>query len=246
MNPYEVMGIPPIATDEDIKYTYRQLAKTRHPDKVTGSINSWRELQEAYEILGDPVRREKFDKDGLKDTRVTPEKIRTFIELNMNAVVEAMTESGRTDDPVNEDIKAKMLRSMRNAKSQLDTKIMVLRAKVIRATELLNRFILEHPEEGEDIIGDVLAKELKRVEADLSLHLDAVEVNRLAILVFDRYRYKVGRAEEQHTRPTPSPSGSSFSSSSEAPHAGQPKTREQWAEELQRLGPEVFRAEGRE
>ena len=57
MNPYEVLGIKPNATDTEIKAAYRNLVKKYHPDKHQDNPLSelaeekLREINEAYEML---------------------------------------------------------------------------------------------------------------------------------------------------------------------------------------------------
>lgn len=56
-NPYEVLGVSPSATDEEIKKAYRELAKKYHPDKYTNSPladvaeQKMKEVNEAYDAI---------------------------------------------------------------------------------------------------------------------------------------------------------------------------------------------------
>lgn len=63
MNPYQVLGIPQGASDEEIKAAYRKLVKEYHPDR--NSSESAKviivRVKEAYEILNDAVKRAKFN-----------------------------------------------------------------------------------------------------------------------------------------------------------------------------------------
>jgi DnaJ-class molecular chaperone len=66
---YAVLGLSRTATPEEIKKTYRRLARQYHPDLHGGSKKAdmekkFKELNEANEVLGDPDKRKKYDRYG--------------------------------------------------------------------------------------------------------------------------------------------------------------------------------------
>ncbi len=64
---YKVLGLEKSASAADIKKTFRKLARQHHPDvnpNDTGSADRFREMNEAYEVLGDPDKRKKYDEYG--------------------------------------------------------------------------------------------------------------------------------------------------------------------------------------
>lgn len=61
---YYILGIRPTATTEEIKKAYRKLSLKFHPDKNNGDdffTEHFKEIQEAYEILGDSSERKIYD-----------------------------------------------------------------------------------------------------------------------------------------------------------------------------------------
>ncbi len=64
MNYYETLNVSRNATQDEIKKSYRQLAKQYHPDKTGGDETQFKKVVEAYEVLGDPERRRKHDTSG--------------------------------------------------------------------------------------------------------------------------------------------------------------------------------------
>ncbi len=66
-NPYEVLGVSKSATHDEIRKAYKKLAKEFHPDKNPDNdqaITRFKEIAEAYEILGDEEKRAHFDRYG--------------------------------------------------------------------------------------------------------------------------------------------------------------------------------------
>ncbi len=63
---YQIMGLERNASPEEIKRTYRKLARKYHPDvsKEPNAEAKFKELGEAYEVLHDPDKRSKYDKYG--------------------------------------------------------------------------------------------------------------------------------------------------------------------------------------
>ena len=63
---YKTLGVPKNATTEDIKKAYRKLARKYHPDvsKSPGAEKSFKEVNEANEVLSDPEKRKRYDTIG--------------------------------------------------------------------------------------------------------------------------------------------------------------------------------------
>ena len=69
-SPYEVLGVPRTATDDEIKKAYRKLARENHPDANQGDAaaeDRFKEIQGAYDTLSDAEKRKQFDTFGAND-----------------------------------------------------------------------------------------------------------------------------------------------------------------------------------
>ena len=64
---YSTLGVAKTATEKEIKQAFRKLARKHHPDVNPGDKAAeakFKEINEAYEVLGDPEKRRKYDELG--------------------------------------------------------------------------------------------------------------------------------------------------------------------------------------
>src|SRR5262245_49960310 len=64
---YEVLGVVKTSTEVEITKAYRKLAMQHHPDRNVGDAEAevkFKEVTEAYEVLKDPQKRDRYDRYG--------------------------------------------------------------------------------------------------------------------------------------------------------------------------------------
>jgi DnaJ-class molecular chaperone len=67
-NYYAILEVSAKASSEEIKHSYRRLARLHHPDVSKGSNDRWiKQLNEAYTILSDPAKRTAYDIKRLEE-----------------------------------------------------------------------------------------------------------------------------------------------------------------------------------
>lgn len=61
---YDILGISKTASEDEVKKAYRKLAHQYHPDKKGGDEKKFKEINEAYQVLGDATKRRQYDQFG--------------------------------------------------------------------------------------------------------------------------------------------------------------------------------------
>ncbi|HEY0964997.1 MAG TPA: molecular chaperone DnaJ [Candidatus Saccharimonadales bacterium] len=61
---YEVLGVSKDASDDELKKAFRKAAVKHHPDKEGGDETKFKEINEAYEVLKDKQKRQRYDQFG--------------------------------------------------------------------------------------------------------------------------------------------------------------------------------------
>ncbi|KAF8978838.1 hypothetical protein BGZ46_006100 [Entomortierella lignicola] len=77
---YQILGVPKSSTQDEIKKAYRRLALRYHPDKVNVAevpdhATRFRDIAAAYEVLGDPKKRQFYDKYGMMGVKMAGTEI---------------------------------------------------------------------------------------------------------------------------------------------------------------------------
>ncbi len=64
---YKTLGVSREASDDEIRKAYKKLARKYHPDVKPGdetATKKFKQIQEAYAVLGDAEKREQYDRYG--------------------------------------------------------------------------------------------------------------------------------------------------------------------------------------
>ena len=61
---YKILGVEKNATQDELKKAFKKLAMQHHPDRPGGDEKKFKEINEAFQVLGDAEKRKKFDQFG--------------------------------------------------------------------------------------------------------------------------------------------------------------------------------------
>ena len=61
---YKILGVEKNASQDDVKKAFKKLAMQHHPDRQGGDEKKFKEINEAYQVLGDAEKRKRYDQIG--------------------------------------------------------------------------------------------------------------------------------------------------------------------------------------
>lgn len=166
MNPYETLGVPKDADAGTIKAAYRRKARKAHPDRKDGDHGAMASINDAYALLSNPERRERFDQTG--STGTPPPREARAREIVLKGMIEAL-DCGRDDVDL-----VKLMRARLQA-AQVDGKAKLSNARrSITVTEKQRKKI----KDGGLFAGlfDERLLGLRRMVADIEEHLEVLTI----------------------------------------------------------------------
>ena len=112
-NPYEILGVKPAATAEEIQSAYRKLAKKLHPDLNPGNREAeekFKQIGSAYGLLSDPEKRAKFDRGEIDASGAERQQRPFYRDYAGGAQQQYSTDAGFADFASEDDILAELFR----------------------------------------------------------------------------------------------------------------------------------------
>jgi DnaJ-class molecular chaperone len=110
-NPYQVLGVKKEASQDEIQKAYRRLAKKLHPDLNPGNKKAeeqFKELSAAYDLLGDPAKRARFDQGEIDESGAERPRQHFYRDFAQNAGNPYASDAGFSDFVGAEDILSEM------------------------------------------------------------------------------------------------------------------------------------------
>jgi curved DNA-binding protein CbpA len=156
---YEILGVEPGSSEEEIKLAYREAAQKAHPDRKGGSAERMSEVNQAYQILSDPERRAKYDSGAGTETIVALERRAKDFLLHLAGLVIRTA-------PLSENMVILLIDGIGNQKKSLRES----RAKTLSEIEDLRQRLRRLKGPPENFLEDLIKTEIKKGERLLPVY----------------------------------------------------------------------------
>ncbi|MBY4610751.1 J domain-containing protein [Rhizobium sp. 9T] len=145
-DPYDILGVERDADEAQLKAAYRKLAKVAHPDSG-GDSQAFDNLQKAYALLLDPVRRKVYDDTGYDVEFADAAELQALVmieKLVTDAVLDERAPGSFDPVAVMHDSLSEELRKARFSKSELERHASRIGLHLERLAKQSGRDVLAH------------------------------------------------------------------------------------------------------
>lgn len=182
-DPYEVLGVTPDASQDEIRAAYKKLAQQLHPDKhpddVAGATKKFQELDEAYTILADAQKRARYD--DLGDTEETKAN-----ELRLHAI-QLLTESALEliDKPGDHHAALRIMceETIKNRAAAIQDALREIGKRKKFSKRWKNKL------GGRNIFANALRRETLKLHEDIETSKASIEIAEECLCILAEYKY---------------------------------------------------------
>lgn len=196
---YEILGVKPDATLDEIKRAYRRASRSAHPDRNGGDGTKQQEINDAYAVLSDAERRRRYDLTGLGDRERDPaEAAKAMLVEELHELLfprgGGLSQMMQRAVPSSENILADLQETIQLKRTGLLQGMTSEKTKLGRFEQHMKRVKAKG---SETLLIGVIEDAVKK-QRDLVAHLDFVhKVMQLALkLLAEGYSYEDIRREE--------------------------------------------------
>lgn len=183
MDLYDVIGVAPDATAEEIASAGREAAKKHHPDKG-GDPATFHKVSQALTVLRDPLRRAKYDKAGVDDGPVNEDAQALMLLSGHLAGI-----LGSDIDFQHEDVVGLMRAAMENQITQFEAQLSATQKHLLRLADFKRR--LQRKDKLPNTLRRVLEAQERETQQKVAAIESGISINRVAITMAQGYVWEV-------------------------------------------------------
>lgn len=203
LNYYAILGVSLQASQEEIKKAYRKLALQFHPDRNRGdhqAEHKIRDVNAAYEVLGDPDARKTYDR--LRLGYVEPSVSRRDKEPEPDESVSPSVVLQRMEETLREESRKQLFMVLMRNTQKIKEELEIIRERVIRAQgydTFLEKVVRQRSREVlDELVSDELKQRRERlVDVAVEMVCSAVPGSIQGSGQMDQVRRSLGQAYQE-------------------------------------------------
>lgn len=190
MDLYRVLGVDREASPEEIKRGYRRMAKAVHPDMPEGSTERFALVKLAYDVLGDELRRARYDRDGVVEDKPVDNAWAQAVNL-----IAGFFDQVVSSDPANAS-RRDVLQVVRGLLDQRVQQLYGLKAQLEtqRGQWTLLKGRITRKSEGPNLLAGMVSAKLSAIESALGQTADHLRQCKAAQQMLLDYEFRSDRA----------------------------------------------------
>jgi hypothetical protein len=185
MNPYKTLNIKKEATDQDIKFAYRQLSKHYHPDVNNGQSQKFMEINLAYKVLSDPIKRKLYDDEGiiLDDN---PNHVDNIVRNRLAQIANAWLDLCMKGQKV--DLKEMVLANLKQGQSEITNNNVNMKRTILLLEDMYKK--LTYKDENKSIVHNVIKSRIEGLKKGMKQNENELTVIKNIRLIIVEYEYE--------------------------------------------------------
>lgn len=191
INPYKVLEVGRRASPERIKAAHRRMAKECHPDKHPGddaALERWKLIQEAFEVLIDPMKRAFFDTHGVMPHKGPANEhvpALKFLSSVTHEVLRKLCATGHDPQSVDliQQIRAEIMKLL-----DLSPKTIAGLEKTRAMLEAVSKRVVA-PEDEENLLASIVMGPVAQINEQIAGETNARHVADQALKLLAKYKY---------------------------------------------------------
>lgn len=184
-NLYEILGIEPTATQDEIKAAYRELSKALHPDKG-GKDSRQSEINNAYTILSNPAKRQRYDDTGNATDKPYENRVNDFLANIFFKLID------QNPDPGTVDLIEQMNRCLHAIIKDGYQSI----AHSEKSVKKFNRVLDKLSSKGNRSLMILLTRQIDQLEKNIMADRENLEFTKEVLEILKDYTFDFSRPEE--------------------------------------------------
>jgi len=190
---YEILGVAPDATGEQLKIAFRQKAAKLHPDRAGGDTAKFQKVRAAYAVLKSPVTRKAYDETGDVGGMDLMESARAEL---FSLTRQVMQQASVSQDVTRLDICSLLVREIKKTQDEVRGNLSQTQQVIGQYEIIAKRF--KRKGGGDNLLASLALEELRTYNKNIVKLRKVIDRGDMMLTLLEDYEYLVEPPQEQY------------------------------------------------